>query len=245
MDLDYAEIEGELDGHPWIVANKGRLGFDYGDYHDYAPERAQPLRPLWLAARKPWASYQAVDGLDHDRLLDGELDRSTRDAFTAKLRARSDDPGAYAWLPVHPWQWANVVLPLFAAELAAGDLVVLGEAADEYLPQQSVRTLSNRTSPLRHHVKLPLSVLNTLVWRGLPTDRALAAPAVTAYLRGLRDADPFLRDQCRLGRSNGASVSAELAPLVAVPHHSRVMSTSCTARFTEDRVPVLLARLRT
>ncbi len=139
MDLDYAEIEGELDGHPWIVANKGRLGFDYGDYHDYAPERAQPLRPLWLAARKPWASYQAVDGLDHDRLLDGELDRSTRDAFTAKLRARSDDPGAYAWLPVHPWQWANVVLPLFAAELAAGDLVVLGGAADEYLPQQSVR----------------------------------------------------------------------------------------------------------
>lgn len=213
VDMDYAEVEGELDGHPWIVANKGRIGFDYGDYLGYAPERARPLRPLWLAARRPWASYQAVDGLDHDRLLDGELDRSSRDAFAAKLGARGGDPGAYAWLPVHPWQWANVVLPLFAAELAAGDLVVLGEAADEYLPQQSVRTLSNRTSPLRHHLKLPLSVLNTLVWRGLPTDRALAAPGVTAYLLGLRDADPFLRDECRL------VLLGEVAS-VAIPHRA-------------------------
>jgi siderophore synthetase component len=91
--------------------------------------------------------------------------------------------------------------------------VVLGEAGDDYLPQQSIRTLSNRTSPLRHHLKLPLSVLNTLVWRGLPTDRALAAPRVTAYLRGVRDGDAYLRDECRL------VLLGEVAS-VAVPHRA-------------------------
>ena len=45
-------------------------------------------------------------------------------------------------------------------------------------------------------MKLPLSILNTLVWRGLPTERTLAAPAVTSWVCGLRDADPFLRDEC-------------------------------------------------
>jgi len=213
VDLDYAEIEGELDGHPWIAPNKGRVGFGYHDFLAYAPERARPVRPLWLAARRPWASYQAVDGLEHDRLMEAELDRPTRDAFAAELGARTDQPAAFAWLPVHPWQWANAVLPLFAPELAAGDLVVLGEAGDDYLPQQSIRTLSNRTAPLRHHLKLPLSVLNTLVWRGLPTDRALAAPRVTEYLRGLRAGDPFLRDQCRL------VLLGEVAS-VAIPHRA-------------------------
>ncbi len=218
VDLDYAEVEGELDGHPWIAANKGRIGFGYGDYLRYAPERAEPLRPLWLAARTPWASYQAVDGLDQGRLLAAELDAPVREAFAAKLRRRAADTGGWGtdadvWLPVHPWQWANVVLPLFAAELAAGDLVVLGEAGDDYLPQQSIRTLSNLTAPRRHHLKLPLSVLNTLVWRGLPTERALLAPRVTAFLAGIRDADPFLAEEC------GLLLLGEVAS-VAIPHRA-------------------------
>ncbi len=228
VDLDYAEVEGELDGHPWIAANKGRIGFDYGDYLRYAPERAERLRPLWLAARTPWASYQAVDGLDHERLLAAELDAPVREAFAARLRRRAADtggrdargrdadgsnPGAYVWLPVHPWQWANVVLPLFAAELAGGELVMLGEAGDDYLPQQSIRTLSNLTAPRRHHLKLPLSVLNTLVWRGLPTDRATLAPRVTAFLTRIRDDDPFLAEECRL------LLLGEVAS-VAIPHRA-------------------------
>jgi siderophore synthetase component len=213
VDLDYAEIEGELDGHPWIAASKGRIGFGYGDYLRYAPERAEPLRPVWLAARTPWASYQAVGGLDHARLLAAELDAPVRAAFAARLRRRAADPDAYVWLPVHPWQWDNVVLPLFAAELAAGDLVVLGDADDDYLPQQSIRTLSNLTAPRRHHLKLPLSVLNTLVWRGLPTERALLAPRVTAFLKGIRDADPFLSHTC------GLILLGEVAS-VAIPHRA-------------------------
>lgn len=35
-----------------------------------------------------------------------------------------------------------------------------------------------------------------MVWRGLPSDLALAAPAVTAWIHSLRDGDPFLREEC-------------------------------------------------
>ncbi len=69
---------------------------------------------------------------------------------------------------------------------------------DARLAQQSVRTFANVSRPDRHTVKLPLSILNTLVWRGLPTERTLAAPAVTAWVRGLCENDPFLRDTCRV-----------------------------------------------
>jgi siderophore synthetase component len=211
VDLPYHAIEGEMTGHPWIAPNKGRLGFSHADYLRYAPERRTPVRLRWLAARTTHASYQAVDGLAHERLLAGELDPATIQAFTATLTRRGLDPAGYLWFPVHDWQWQHVVIPLFAANLAAGDLVVLGEAPDAYLPQQSIRTLTNVTAPHRHHLKLPMSILNTLVWRGLPTERTVAAPKVTAFLHGIHAADPFLHADCRL------VLLGEVAS-VAVPH---------------------------
>ncbi|HEX6493819.1 MAG TPA: IucA/IucC family protein, partial [Candidatus Dormibacteraeota bacterium] len=213
VDLPWAEIEGEMDGHPWLVPNKGRIGFGHADYLRHAPERRRPERLLWLAVREGRGEYRAVAGLDHRRLRGLQLDPGTLERFEGELRRRGEDPDRHVWFPVHPWQWDHVVLPLFAADLATGDLVVLGEGDDPHLPQQSIRTLTNVGTPGRHSVKLPLSILNTLVYRGLPTERTLAAPAVTAFLQGIAAADPFLRDECRV------VLLGEVAA-VAVPHHA-------------------------
>ncbi|MEU8949246.1 IucA/IucC family siderophore biosynthesis protein [Streptomyces sp. NPDC048489] len=196
-DLGYAELEGHQTGHPWIVLNKGRLGFSARDAAAWAPEarRATPLP--WIAVHTTLATYRGVGGLDTaEQLYARELAPATREAFGEILRARGLAPQAYLYLPVHPWQWDDVVLPLFASHVAAGTIVPLPSDGDLRLPQQSIRTFLNVSRPDRHTVKLPLSVLNTLVWRGLPTERTLAAPAVTDWMRTLRDSDPFLRDTC-------------------------------------------------
>ncbi|WP_030204498.1 IucA/IucC family siderophore biosynthesis protein [Streptomyces sp. NRRL S-87] len=198
-DLDYAALEGHQTGHPWLVPNKGRLGFSAADTAAWAPEARQRRRLPWLAAHTSIAAYRGTGGLaEPERLYARELDPATRAGFDRELRARGLDPAGYLYLPVHPWQWDEVVLPLFAPWLASGQLVPLPADPDLRLPQQSVRTFLNVARPERHTVKLPLSVLNTLVWRGLPTERTLAAPAVTAWVHGLRDADPFLRDDTRV-----------------------------------------------
>ncbi|GAA1901698.1 IucA/IucC family protein [Streptantibioticus ferralitis] len=198
-DLDYAELEGQQTGHPWIVVNKGRLGFSAADADRWTPEarRAQPLP--WIAVRTTLADYRGVPSLGApDRLYTRELDESVRALFAETLRARGLAPDDYLYLPVHPWQWDEIVVPLFAASIAADDIVPLPTDGDLRLPQQSIRTFLNTSRPDRHTVKLPLSILNTLVWRGLPTERTLAAPAVTSWVHAVRDADPFLRDDCRV-----------------------------------------------
>ncbi|MFF9148934.1 IucA/IucC family protein [Streptomyces sp. NPDC014861] len=196
-DLPYAELEGHQTGHPWLVLNKGRIGFSAGDAAHWAPEARRATRLPWIAVSDRLAAYRGVAGLDTpERLYARELDPTVREAFRAELTTRGLDPDAYLLLPVHPWQWDEVLLPLYAPAIAAGDIVPLPADGDLRLPQQSIRTFLNTTRPERHTVKLPLSVLNTLVWRGLPTERTLAAPAVTAWVHGLRDADPFLREEC-------------------------------------------------
>jgi len=203
-DLPYAELEQHLTGHPVLLLNKGRLGFDATDLDRFAPESRATVRLHWYAAHRSIASYQAVPGLDQPRLLDDELDRATRGAFAAVLAARVDDPADYVWLPVHPYQDATVVRTLFAPYLADRRLVPLGEAPDRYRPVQSVRTL---VAPGHRDVKTPLLMRNTLVWRGLGTAATAAAPDVSAWLATLPEGDPELR-------ATGLGLLGEVASVV-------------------------------
>ncbi|MGW4460165.1 IucA/IucC family protein [Streptomyces albidoflavus] len=197
-DLDYAALEGHQTGHPWLVLNKGRIGFSAEDSARWAPEARRPARLPWIAVHASLAAYRGIPGLDAGRLYREELDEATLDLFAATLRRRGLDPAAYLYLPVHPWQWDDTVVPLFAPAVADGRIVPLDTDPDERLPQQSIRTFLNLSHPHRRTVKLPLSILNTLVWRGLPTERTLAAPAVTDWVHRLREQDPYLRDECRV-----------------------------------------------
>lgn len=196
-DLPYAEVEGHQTGHPWLLPNKGRMGFSAPDAALYTPEARRLHRLPWIAVHRELAEYRAVQGLPAQKLLSTELSDADRQRFEQSLVDGGLDPAHYLWMPVHPWQWDEVVLPLFAPDIAERRIVVLGQGTDCYLAQQSIRTFTNVDTGTRHSVKLPLSILNTLVWRGLPTERTLAAPAVTSWMLAVAEADPFLRDRTR------------------------------------------------
>lgn len=198
-DLGYAELEGHQTGHPWLVANKGRMGFSDADAAGWAPEARGQHRLPWLAVHRDLAEYRGIGTLaTSDPLYAEELAPATLDTFRRTVADHGCDPADYLLLPVHPWQWDQVVAPLFAPAIADKLIIPLGTDNDVRLPQQSIRTFLNTSDPQRRTVKLPLSVLNTLVWRGLPTERTLAAPAVTAWVHALRDHDRFLRDEARV-----------------------------------------------
>src|SRR5699024_4230879 len=65
VDREPIEVEADLRGHPWIIANKGRVGFDIDDVRDYAPESARDVTLMWLAAGPEIADTTEVSGLDH------------------------------------------------------------------------------------------------------------------------------------------------------------------------------------
>ncbi|MFF0340965.1 IucA/IucC family protein [Kribbella sp. NPDC004875] len=189
LGLHHSRLEGYLTGHPLLVANKGRLGFSAADSERYAPEARTPLRLTWLAVRRGLAEFRGTPDLSEHSVIGRELDPATAEAFRAKL----DDPDAYVWLPCHPWQLDHVVRTQWARELATGEIVVLGESPDDYLPTQSIRTMVNVAQPDRYQVKLPLKILNTSVYRGIPEHCTLAAPMITQWLRGLWSRDETFR----------------------------------------------------
>ncbi|WP_338786854.1 IucA/IucC family siderophore biosynthesis protein [Metabacillus sp. FJAT-53654] len=197
--LDYAELEGEMTGHPWITYNKGRIGFGYDDYVQFAPEQKKAVKISWIAVHKKIATFHAIEGLDFDQVIKQELGEDTRQRFTNRLKAMNLPSEQYLFMPIHLWQWNHSIVTMYAAEIARKEIFPLGEEEDLYLPQQSIRTFVNVTNKEKFHVKLPMSILNTLVYRGLPGERTVIAPEVTTFMKNILENDSFLKDECRLG----------------------------------------------
>ncbi|MGK5627741.1 IucA/IucC family protein [Streptomyces sp. URMC 123] len=196
-ELDHAELECHMTGHPTLAANKGRIGFSATDVRAYAPEAQQRFPLQWIAVHRGLAEFRGTSDLSEAAVLERELGAETVAAFRARIADAGCDPDAYVWMPVHPWQWDHAVQVLFAGEIAQRRIIPLGDSPDEYLPQQSVRTMTNMTERDRYDVKLPLKIVNTLIWRGIPPHCTQGAPVTTQWLTGLLDNDPVLRDELR------------------------------------------------
>lgn len=215
-------IEAELGAHPWIIANKGRVGFSAADARSYPPEAGQDVRLHWLAAAPGVAD---VRGIDHHQVVREQVGPDEYARLQHEAAGAGLDPTTCAYLPVHPWQWVHRIESLHSGELARGELVHLGVAAPRYRPQLSVRTMTDVDHPDRRYIKLPLSILNTSVYRGLPRERTIAAPALSAWLQSVVDGDPFLRE-------TGIVLLGEVAS-VSVPHRTYEAIAGVPYQYTE------------
>jgi siderophore synthetase component len=192
--LDYVELENEMEGHPCITYNKGRIGFSYSDYLAYAPEQKKAVQLLWLAVHKSRATYHTVEKA-HQELILEEIGQQQYNHFSQQLHEQGKSAEDYFFLPVHEWQWDHYIVSFFAEDLAQQKIIPLGYGEDQYRPQQSIRTFVNVSHRQKHHVKLPMSILNTLVYRGLPGERTVLAPKITSYIQNIWRNDPFLHKE--------------------------------------------------
>ncbi|QEK35924.1 IucA/IucC family protein [Acinetobacter johnsonii] len=187
------EIEGMLRGHPWLIMSKGRMGFGYDDYLSAAPELSPTVKVLWLAVHRDLAEFRSTEEWQAGTLYQYELDAEELDSFEQQLHERGCSCRDYFLIPVHAWQWHQWLVPTYANEIVDQRIIELGVGQDDYVPMQSIRTLCNIRQPERHYVKLPVSIFNTAVYRGLPSKRNLAAPAVTAWLKQIQSQDSDLK----------------------------------------------------
>lgn len=192
---DFQTIEHSMtEGHPCFVANHGRLGFDSQTYDQFAPEANQPFHIFWIAAHRSKAAFHSVKTYDYQSFIEQELDAGTLLFFRNVLLNQGLNPDDYIFMPVHPWQWKQKISTLFAHDIARRQIVWLGPGPDpdQYVAQQSVRTLFNRSHPKKHYVKTALSILNMGFVRGLSPYYMESTPRITEWIDQLLTSDPVL-----------------------------------------------------
>ncbi|MFC4075646.1 IucA/IucC family protein [Salinithrix halophila] len=201
-------LEAELmDGHPYHPSYKSRVGFDVAAHLAYGPEFRRPIHPVWVAARQEATRVDALDP-GWETLVRRQLGDALCTRFARRIQEAGQDLASYVWLPLHPWQWRNVVAPRFQTEIQEGTLIWLGESEEAYHAQQSIRTLMNADAPDKEYLKLALSILNTSTGRVLAPHTVANAPRVSGWMKQILAADPFLQEEIGLvllGETAGAS----------------------------------------
>ncbi|QIV93941.1 GNAT family N-acetyltransferase [Allofrancisella frigidaquae] len=190
--LPYAYIEGNMTGHPWFVINKGRIGFNSSDHANYAPEMQKIINLSWIAVNKDLITFSCISNLSYSKITQKEIHPDILESFNKTIMTNNKNPDDYFVLPVHPWQWENVLKQQFTKYIADGEIIFLGESTDQHLAMQSIRTLSNISHPEKHSIKLPLNILNTAVYRGLPKNQTINAPMLTEWVKTIAKEDDFL-----------------------------------------------------
>ncbi|MCL1125413.1 IucA/IucC family protein [Shewanella surugensis] len=196
VNADLQKIESAMnEGHPSFIANNGRIGFDAIDYHHYSPEAGEEVELIYLAAKKDKVFFSSIEELSYQKLIHNELDTDIREKFEQRLVELGHSNENFIFIPIHPWQWYNKVVNVFSSDLAVGDLIYLGRSSDQYLAQQSIRTMYNNTVPQRHYVKTALSILNMGYIRGLFAHDMSSLPKINDWLYGVVSNDEYLNQK--------------------------------------------------
>ncbi|RZA26362.1 MAG: siderophore biosynthesis protein IucC [Proteobacteria bacterium] len=204
LDLDEGVLQSLLDGHPKALVNKGRIGWSTSDLEQYSPESGSTFKLHWLAVQKDHIELSLAPDLDVQALLQMTMTTNSLSEFQRSIG--EDIFKDFHLIPVHPWQWNEVIPFHYQRELRDGSIRYLGVHGDFYRPQTSLRTLSNAEDVSKLQIKLPVSILNTSCVRGIEGKYILLAPTLTKIMKDLCSSDPRLSRVQVLGDEAGAFV---------------------------------------
>ncbi|KAB7706223.1 IucA/IucC family siderophore biosynthesis protein [Bacillus aerolatus] len=195
----YDELESEaMEGHPYHPSYKSRIGFTIEDHLNFGPDFKPSLSLIWLAVPKKEAALSISQSIHYEEFIKQELNPNDYERFVKKLSEKNQHASDVLFIPVHPWQWENIVMPQFFKDLKKGSIILLGEGSDQYIPQQSIRTLSNQTDQTKCYVKLPLSITNTSTNRVLAPHTVENAAKISDWLGTIKENDRYLKEELQL-----------------------------------------------
>jgi len=198
-DGSYDDLEGDvMDAHPYHPCYKSRMGFDLVENLKFAPDFKPEFSLFWLAIRPESLSISCSKNLDYENFIQQQIGQPDYSNFTKKLKSLGCQPECYQFLPVHPWQWRKQISSKFYQDIVDKNIILLGEGTSKYRPQQSIRTLANRTSTQNAYVKLPLSIVNTSTSRILAPHTVDNAAKISDWLGSICQQDTYLNSELQL-----------------------------------------------
>ncbi len=194
-DFHYEALESYMiDGHPYHPSYKSRIGFTLADNYCYGPEFNQNIALNWIAVHQDLVDIAFLGTTAINEMYRHHLQAEELAKFKKQLREQiEEDEEAYIFLPVHPWQYTNIVPKVFFKQITDNTIVLLGKSSSLYRAQQSIRSLSNRHCPQATYLKLPLNIINTSTNRILAHHTTQNAPIISEWLDKIIKSDEYLK----------------------------------------------------
>ncbi|MEP3297315.1 MAG: IucA/IucC family protein [Pseudoruegeria sp.] len=194
-DLDYLEQEARVsNGHLYHPCFKSRMGFTMEDNTAFGPELSTGFSVIWIAVKADMATAHCSHARKIEDLTGQHFSQAEHQAIKHQFKASGHEIADYVIVPVHPWQWEHSVKPLYQHQIVSGDIIWLDVLGPKYLPQQSVRTLSNIEDIRLPSLKLAINMSNTSTSRVLAKHTVQNCAPISDWLSDMVKRDQILPD---------------------------------------------------
>lgn len=183
INYSFNESNQYLTGHPKLLLNKGRLGFNTKEDLDFNSELSHGLQLTWIAISKSILIQKVANHSGSE---------SYHNLITEIFKNYKIDENSFNIIPIHPWQWKNYIEFNFLDEIVDKKIIYLGEFGPKFWPQISQRTLS--CNEIDVDIKLSTSILNTSSIRGISSQNILKLPDLSIAIEDILNKDYFFRE---------------------------------------------------
>ena len=247
VNWDGEKLQAYLNGHPKILLSKGRVGWGATELGQYAPESENSFELFWLAVKKDFLLCAFDDQINDLSLLKESFNNFELEEFKKTLKNKKINFNDYHFLPVHPWQWNRFIKIQFQGAIHSGDIVELGLFGDEYLPQISIRTMSNCSRKGKLDIKLPLTILNTSAIRGIPSKYIGVGTKLSRHILSICKEDKLLsklNTSVLLEKAGMSALHSEYSQVTGAPYRyhellGAIWRESVSSKLEESEVGIM------
>ncbi|WP_457971037.1 IucA/IucC family protein [Acinetobacter calcoaceticus] len=213
--LPYLEQEARItNAHLYHPSFKSRIGFDLKENQKYAPELSEGFTVKWAATHNSLCKLVLSETINLEQLYKQHFSEKDLQAISDQLKDNNVDFKDYILTPIHPWQWDKII-ELYYQDAISNQLIIpLDIEGPTYLPQQSIRTLSNISDISALSLKLAMNLVNTSTSRVLAPHTVQNAAKMSDWLYNIVEQDHILEKQRKpviLREIGGLSVNQQTA----------------------------------
>ncbi|WP_445116088.1 IucA/IucC family protein [Acinetobacter sp. WZC-1] len=218
--LSYFEQEARVNNaHLYHPSFKSRIGFDLHENKKYAPELSEGFQVKWTAIHRSLCKIVLSSSLNLDQLYkqqfsSQQLKNIHHELSRHKLDHNHLSLNDYILMPIHPWQWDKIIAIYYHDAIKQQLIIPLESRGPDYLPQQSIRTLSNITDITAFSLKLSMNLVNTSTSRVLAPHTVQNAAKMSDWLAKIVADDQVLNPAHKpviLREIAGISVQQQIA----------------------------------
>lgn len=182
---------------PYHPLAKAKHGLSDADYRAYQAEFNVPVNLNWVAVRKDWlqtgADIQELEQQQPSRYL---LPSEQQSVLAQELNDKGLSDSHIA-LPVHPWQYQNVLEQQIAEHFTNGACQRLEFTSDDFFATSSLRSMTPCFASC-DHLKLPMAVYSLGASRYLPAVKMINGGFSEILLQQAKKCDPILESKLHL-----------------------------------------------
>ena len=192
-----------IEGHNLHPGSKTKTGMKPEAVFSFSPEFRQSFFICFLAVRKDCLVSTEI----YPDYIESEFPETAK-MYQVQLREKGYKVEDYRLLPVHEWQYHNVIPDLYAKEIKTGIIVLFPELAIEGAASSSFRTIWPKLFG-KPALKLAVNSQMTSTVRSISPQTAMNSVEFTRMMKSIMDREPSLQNFLPINEVAGYSFRSE------------------------------------